>query len=83
MSMMRCDSCDRIIDTDYYVEGFLGDQFYCESCVERMYEDGELADCDGCGEMMSETAWKLAAPAPGDGAGDALKLCARCYGPHG
>jgi len=86
MSMMRCDSCDRVVDTDYDVEGFIGDSFYCASCMDRMLDDGELVDCDGCGEIMAKdsTSWKLEAPAPGDGIGDALRLCARCHhGPHG
>lgn len=39
MSMMRCDGCDGIIDTDSDVEGIWEDEnpfrFWCSNCVER------------------------------------------------
>jgi hypothetical protein len=37
MSIMRCDGCDDMVDTDYNVEGLFEDakpyRFWCESCV--------------------------------------------------
>ncbi len=38
MSMMRCDGCDRITDTDYDVEGIFEDakpyRYFCSACVD-------------------------------------------------
>lgn len=50
MSMMRCDACDRLVDTDFYVEGFQeDDSFLCSGCVD-MYS------CAECGESVGTVA---------------------------
>jgi hypothetical protein len=37
---MRCDRCNRAVDTDYDLEGKWGDTTYtCEACCEREEED--------------------------------------------
>ena len=36
MSMMRCDRCDRYVDTDYCVEGeFTDKEYICAICIEQ------------------------------------------------
>ncbi len=50
MSMMRCDACDRLVDTDYYVEGWQeDDSFLCAGCVETY-------SCAECGESVGTVA---------------------------
>jgi hypothetical protein len=50
MSMMRCDACDRLVDTDYYVEGWQkDDSFLCSGCVEKY-------SCAECGESVGTVA---------------------------
>ncbi len=54
MSMMRCDACDRIVDTDYYVEGWQeDDSFLCAGCVETY-------SCAECGESVGTAAERKA-----------------------
>ena len=55
MSVMRCDTCDRYIDTDYDVEGFwgiehdTGPDFICGGCMEtRCPECGADESCYAC-----------------------------------
>lgn len=47
MSIMRCDGCDGIIDTDDDVEGIFEDarpfRFWCSGCVERGNDEALLA----------------------------------------
>ena len=47
MSMMRCDRCDRIEDTDDCTGLFeeKGTRFWCERCVEQSFEDRDETDC--------------------------------------
>lgn len=48
MSMMRCESCDRFVDTDYDLEGRWGDTTYtCTRCCERDEEIREAFDYIG------------------------------------
>ena len=48
MSVMRCDRCDRYIDTDYDVEGeFTDTEFICALCIENLGlrdEDGNFKE---------------------------------------
>ena len=41
MSIMKCDSCDRCIDTDYNVEGVAvwAPNCICDTCFEKMGPD--------------------------------------------
>ena len=48
MSIMRCDRCDRYIDTDYDVEGeFTDSEFICSLCIDNeglRDDDGKFKD---------------------------------------
>ncbi len=44
MSMMRCDGCSRLVDTDETPDSLYiaGKDCLCEWCVERGLESGEI-----------------------------------------
>ena len=58
MSMMRCDACDRLIDTDYDTECWQEDDTaLCGSCRET-YSCAECGDSVGtAAERKAETAY--------------------------
>ncbi len=39
MSVIRCDSCEKQIDTDYEETEPIGDKEYCIPCYEEKKED--------------------------------------------
>ncbi len=44
MSMLRCERCDRVVDTDYDLEGIWSETGYtCERCTERDEENDDEA----------------------------------------
>ena len=48
MSIMRCDECDKMVDTDYFPmeteETKYGDKHYCEACAEKILEEKEVME---------------------------------------
>lgn len=38
MSLVRCDDCEKIVDSDYDCECFIGDKAICECCREKFIE---------------------------------------------
>ena len=48
MSMMCCEACDRLVDTDYHAEMYREDldKWYCDVCYERLTE--HFITCPKC-----------------------------------
>lgn len=65
MSVCICHRCGQFVDTDFNVEGVFEAvkpwKYYCGSCVERAFEDGETAETD-----RALAAYKADAPAEYD-----------------
>lgn len=43
MSVVRCDRCEKLEDTDYEIGEWINDKYICEDCMANMEED-ELED---------------------------------------
>lgn len=53
MSMMRCDNCDKFVDTDWHEMFEVDGQDWCEDCLDHLTEDEE-------GNLYSPDGHKLA-----------------------
>ena len=61
MSLIKCDKCRNIVDSDDFTEGFVetkyGDKFYCEPCTEdREAEQQAMDDKMSACEAHAEAA---------------------------
>jgi hypothetical protein len=46
----RCNHCNSVLDTNYGDYNTINDEYYCESCTNRLF-----SYCDGCGEYYDQS----------------------------
>jgi hypothetical protein len=44
MSVLRCDRCPNLIDTDEEPEAYIADRWLCEPCREQYLDDMAVTD---------------------------------------
>lgn len=52
MSIMLCNGCDALIDTDFNVEGMWEPEYRCESCTDELSQEACETEAQHCGVCM-------------------------------
>lgn len=58
MSMMHCDKCDRLVDTDFETGDDTNEGWLCDRCLEELTEDYEEGEKATRQELANDPAYQ-------------------------